>query len=39
MNFPDIIKTMFYVNEFNIYIPCYTYFTIAKQDIDFYYYV
>ena len=30
---------MFYVNEFNIYTPCYTYFTIAKQNIDFYYYV
>ena len=39
MTFPDIMKTMFYVNEFNIYTPCYTCFTIAKQDIDYYYYV
>jgi hypothetical protein len=36
MTFHDIIKTMFYVNELNIYTPCNTFFTIAKQDIDFY---
>jgi hypothetical protein len=35
MTFHDIIKTMFYVNELNIYTPCNTFFTIQNKTIQF----